>query len=487
MAVVRNEVSLGTAKGVPIFLALIVAYTSYTITGPLAIQYLLNPPEGVPQRITAGLAITIANYLLVIPVAVTYLRILIIVWRDPGYVPLGPPREGTEPEPAPGLEDFWMRDVFACDPRGVPIWCSHCNAWKPDRAHHNQDCGRCTTKMDHFCPWVGGVVGERSYKFFVQFNFYSFLLSTFTTGVLAFFVAEQKESSVLKVQWLVALGLAGFFCLFTVGMVLNSLYMVFRNVTTIENIDSHFRKMLIAVRLPPEMQGQTLNGPPPPPDVHLRHEVSPSRSGDSARPLTSEIDDPSHSSYFTNLQASRPPRRSSLLPYQDRIWKGTVTYPIHLPSDRPPLPAPEPRIFAILETLPGMNPWDLGSAWLNFKAVFGEKPHDWLLPVKHSPCCDHSSLVSWYPLGPDFEELLIEAGLMPRPSSLPPPKHEHHFSSRNAASRKRRRKRRLDNGWQDGERPDGWMSEKEARRIRNSARRSLNGVPPPTAGSDMVR
>lgn len=42
----RNKVSLVTAKVVPIFLSLIIAYTSYVITGPLAVGYLLNPPEG---------------------------------------------------------------------------------------------------------------------------------------------------------------------------------------------------------------------------------------------------------------------------------------------------------------------------------------------------------------------------------------------------------------------------------------------------------
>lgn len=53
----------------------------------------------------------------------------------------------------PGLEEFYSRDVFQCDPRGLPIWCGHCNAWKPDRAHHCSDIGRCVRNMDHFCPW----------------------------------------------------------------------------------------------------------------------------------------------------------------------------------------------------------------------------------------------------------------------------------------------------------------------------------------------
>ena len=62
--------------------------------------------------------------------------------------------------------------------------------------------------MDHFCPWVGGLVGEKSYKFFVQFNFYSAVLSAYTMSAFAYFVAQKKESTDLEVQWLIALGLS---------------------------------------------------------------------------------------------------------------------------------------------------------------------------------------------------------------------------------------------------------------------------------------
>ena len=201
----RNKVSVATAKVVPVLLALIIAYTSYTITGPLAVEYLLNPSKDLPRRTAVGLAIPIAYYFLLLPVAFSYLRLVIAVWWKPGYTSIGPPREETASDLAPGLEDFWRRDVFACDSYGYPIWCSQCNNWKPDRTHHNQDVGRCTMKMDHFCPWVGGVVGERSYKFFVQFNAYSFLLSAYTMSVLAFYVAERKETAGLEIQWLIAL------------------------------------------------------------------------------------------------------------------------------------------------------------------------------------------------------------------------------------------------------------------------------------------
>jgi len=480
-----------TSRIIPVFLFLVAAYVSYVITGPLAIQYLLNPPnDRIPRRVTAGLAIPIAYLAILIPVAVSWLRLMTVVLKSPGYIPLGPKRTGEEPEPAPGIDEISRRDVFACDANGLPIWCTHCNVWKPDRVHHNQDVGRCTMKMDHFCPWVGGVVGERSFKFFVQFNFYSFLLSGYAMSVLAYYVSEpgRGRGTTLQVQWYIALGLSGFFCLFTWGMAFNGVWMILRNVTSVENINPDTRTMLVAVLLPPKLQGRELNGPPAPPQpAYIASDNSPTRSGDSQRPLTSDIDDPSHSSYFTSSNSRRHRRQSPVLPYQSQIWRGTVTYPLYFPTDRPPLPAPEFRTFAILETLPGMNIWDLGSSFENFCAVFGHRLHDWILPLKHSPCCDHSSLISQYPLGPDFEELLIEAGLEARPADLPPRENAHmSLEARNDRRRKRRKRRRkLDPAWQNGERPDTYYIEKEARRVRRERRKS--GLDAPMAEAHVVR
>lgn len=77
--------------------------------------------------------------------------------RDPEENPWTPP----DPNPdSPGLEAFYSKDVFACEADGRPKWCSECRQWKPDRAHHSSEMGRCVRKMDHLCPWVGGMVSE---------------------------------------------------------------------------------------------------------------------------------------------------------------------------------------------------------------------------------------------------------------------------------------------------------------------------------------
>lgn len=56
------------------------------------------------------------------------------------------------------------------------------------------------------------------------------------------------------------------------------------------------------------------------------------------------------------------------------------------------------RLFAILRGEPRENPWDLGFRG-NWRSVMGNNPAEWLLPIRHSPCCDHESMRSDYQLG----------------------------------------------------------------------------------------
>ena len=104
-----------------------------------------------------------------------------------------------------------------------------------------------------------------------------------------------------------------------------------------------------------------------------------------------------------NFYASRPPHWTP--PFT------TVTYPATPSAPRVVSPEQAHRHFAVLHTRPGENPFDLGSYLANMREVMGNSILDWLIPLKLSPCADHSRHESAYALGPVVQKIKGDVGL----------------------------------------------------------------------------
>ncbi|KAJ5165212.1 Zinc finger DHHC-type palmitoyltransferase [Penicillium coprophilum] len=407
---VQKRVNVVVSRLIPPVLLGAVVYASYAVTKPLCIDYLIHPLPSYNRgpRAGAGAAIIAIYYVLLIPMVVSYLHLYYHVMWDPGYLPLGEQKLADDenakqlkrhrgkkssrkadpektnqadadvergsistavgiPVQSDGwLESFYTKDVFVCQEDGRPLWCSTCGQYKTDRAHHCRELGRCVRKMDHYCPWVGGVVSETSLKFFIQFVSYTAIFCTFVLIVSAYYTAEiRRETGGANAYWCVCIGLSGLFAFFTAGMTLSSVQMGIFNITTIENLNRRSAVWTLAVRVPEYL--------------------------------------------LERLWAAESP------------WAPTfrmVSYPLQTPSSptgpQTTIPSQgERHVFAILHTLPGENPFDLGSPLKNLQQVMGYNIADWLLPIKQSPCADHSSNESHFAMGPVVTRLKLEAGLVP--------------------------------------------------------------------------
>ncbi|PYI02406.1 palmitoyltransferase pfa5 [Aspergillus sclerotiicarbonarius CBS 121057] len=425
MARPDKRINLAVARAIPPFLLCVSVYACYIVTKPLCIDYLIHPLPKYHRssRVGAGAAILAVFYILIIVVITTYLQLLYNVVRNPGYLSRAPPpikEQDTEPsdrhhqkkrrqrkgrtaekldkteldvERSPdcnangdaspldmtALENFYTKDVFVCQEDGRPLYCSTCCHYKPDRAHHCREVDQCVLKMDHFCPWVGGVVSETSFKFFIQFVFYTMLFCVFSLIVCATFTAEiRRETGGANVHLAIGIGLSSLFGLFTFGMTLSSLQLTMLNMSTIENLNRRSAVWTLAIRVPNQMLAR------------LNPE---SRWAPTFRTITYPL----------------PP--TSLDPEAAREYQ----------------PAGEQHVFAILQTLPGENPFDLGSSFRNLQQVLGYSIIDWFLPLKQSPCADRTG-ESFYELGPVVSRLKKEAGLeSPRePQSRQTDTHKRH-------------------------------------------------------------
>lgn len=180
------------------------------------------------------------------------------------------------------------------------------------------------------------------------------------------------------------------FGIFTLGMTLSSVQLAMYNLTTIENLNRRSAVWTLAIRVP----------------KHMLSKLDPeSRWAPTFRTITYPL----------------PP-----MPLNAEATAEHQQYP----------PTGEQHVFAILQTLPGENPFDLGTSFKNLQQVLGYSILDWLFPLKQSPCADHSSLESAFALGPVVQRLKAEAGL------------EHpvtaHGEPRDRSSKRKRRRGRAE-------------------------------------------
>ncbi|KAI0415764.1 DHHC palmitoyltransferase-domain-containing protein [Xylaria grammica] len=392
-----------TTRIVPVFLAAAVAYATYVVVARICVDYLLR---SLHENGTAT-AILVIYFVFLLLMVGTYARTLYNANFDPGVVPLGPratqrAKDGNQMRRAygaddiegrayesgpdnnpdsPGLETFYSRDAFVCETDGRPKWCSECCNWKQDRVHHSREIGRCVYRMDHYCPWVGGMIGEKSFKFFVQFTTYASLFCAVVLGANAYALRRQAGQGVSPDSFfLAAIVIAAFFGLFAFLMTVTSARYILQNMTNVDILSFRQKVYQLAVRVPRGTRSD-----------RFRIVVYP----------------------LPKLTSDSGGRKGGIkrLKSNDHMSEGQAdTLPA---SSRDDLAT---RTFAILETGPGENPWDLGP-WRNWQSVMGTSPFDWLLPIRHSPCANHESLESLYSMDRILNQLRDRYGLPAGPPS----------------------------------------------------------------------
>ena len=387
------------------------------------VHYLLKPriPASNSRPRTAAAILTVYCILFLL-LATTFFRLLYVVINNPGFVPRGSQyyenqtrsrgrrkdhrhktehydekaqadsargsttaqstRGGNVPHiiPQAALSDTTMlqqildQDIYTCEGDGKPTWCSTCYNYKPSRAHHCREVGRCVYKMDHFCPWAGGIISATSFKFFTQFVFFTAVYSLYNLVHMAVWVAElRQKTGELNVHWIITLAFGAFFGLFTGGMALSSMQFIFLNTTTIENLTRRTKVWQFAVR------------------VHRPRDLPPNP--------------PFNTVTFT---AANEPTATDAQPGS--------------------------KVYAILHTKRGENPYDLGYLG-NWKSVMGEHWWQWLLPVHYSPCAQSTGNHGQYEMGDAARKMLAAAGLSTTESTTKTGKGHGHRKRRRRKSR----------------------------------------------------
>ncbi|KAH8838491.1 hypothetical protein MCOR27_008862 [Pyricularia oryzae] len=408
---------------IPMFLAGAVVFSSYVVIDKVCYGHFYSQGwTRTAHAITAILAISLLFMTL------SYMRLFHMIVRNPGLVPSPKhdaksqdpeaPHDMTSPsESRPGgriingpgdpevqlneipslrpdrpeLEVFYGLEAFVCDAYGKPRYCTNCATWKPDRAHHSGEIGRCVRKMDHYCPWVGGMVAETSFKFFVQFVFYATVFCTICLVPAAIVLNAQMRSGLgVDPMVCVVVGLGAFFGLFSSTMTFNCMRFLALNTTNIDAIDYDSKCYRLAIRVPDE--DATHRG------AVFCPVVSFPLHRDAFRPRWAERD--------IGPDDETDEQRDERWARLDRqAGEQSARTRAHI------APAARRRYYAVVTTKPGENPWHMGSVYLNICSVMGNRVFDWFLPMRQSPCINEQSDQGFYRFGPLLETLRSRHGL----------------------------------------------------------------------------
>ncbi|ODV60395.1 palmitoyltransferase PFA5 ASCRUDRAFT_70914 [Ascoidea rubescens DSM 1968] len=171
---------------------------------------------------------------------------LLIVIKGPGLLPQKiPPYTYNNP-----ILDHQIPEYFYCNRDGLPFWCSTCNSIKPLRTSHSSELGHCIPKMDHFCIWIGIVIGKKNYKIFFLFILHFFFLILFVfVSTLIYFPEHIKDvindTERINPNFIIILFISFLWLSILYGLISQHFYLIFNNQTTIEKLNQErYKKAL---------------------------------------------------------------------------------------------------------------------------------------------------------------------------------------------------------------------------------------------------
>ncbi|KAL6705688.1 palmitoyltransferase pfa5 [Coniothyrium glycines] len=339
----EQHLGQATSVVVPLLECGALAFVTWVLVYQICVQYLVNPEDGLRQnfdiqpRRATGIALISLYAVLLLLVLLPWLRLLQMIWSRPDILPLG---DSSNEKASASTKDFAFDryDAFICDYQGLPLWCEKCRNWKPDRTHHCKELGRCVRKMDHYCPWAGGIIAESTHKFFMQFVFFGTLYTTYTWVVTAIFLAERSSKMGSRPgTWIATLAVAVVFCIFGFSMTCMTGWNLMINYTSVEGIQRGGVQNIafLISRMPPR--------------------------ADSAQIST---------------QSTTPPSSSKKSPNNDSEDHWPVLCTVQRSSG---------KSYAVMQTQALEHPWYTGllSGW---KDTMGTNVIDWFLPLRQSPC-----------------------------------------------------------------------------------------------------
>lgn len=128
---------------------------------------------------------------------------------------------------------------FFCDKDGFPFWCTECQSLKAPRTTHLRDMKHCVLRFDHYCVWVGTVIGRDNYRPFLKFVLYVDCLFLMALIFLARYTRLNYDRGTKDINHnYIVLYIVSFFgLLFVMILTVSNVRYIMHNFTTIDDLN----------------------------------------------------------------------------------------------------------------------------------------------------------------------------------------------------------------------------------------------------------
>jgi palmitoyltransferase len=208
---------------VPFLVLLVFGYSDY------AIGYRLGYKE-IFQHHTHGAAITLW-VLLGFSQTITFYYWLQVYIKGPGKSPVFPAFDLYA-----NIES--LPEYFMCDENGYPYWCTTCQSLKVPRSFHSRRTGYCILKFDHYCIWLGSLLGVSNYIFFFKLAVWFVVMIIIALVFLIVYTKPNRDrgSHSIDGNFIAMYVVGGFWFIMAGGLVVSHIWYVLRGTTTMDDL-----------------------------------------------------------------------------------------------------------------------------------------------------------------------------------------------------------------------------------------------------------
>ena len=248
---------------VPFLVLLAFAYSNY------AIGYRLGYKE-IYEHNSHGAAITLW-VLFGFSQTITFYYWLQVYIKGPGMSPVFPAFDLYA-----NIDS--LPEYFMCDENGYPYWCTTCQSLKVPRSFHSRRSNYCILKFDHYCIWLGSLLGVSNYIYFFKLAVWLIVMIIIALVFLIVYTKSNRDRGTHAIDgnFIAMYVVAGFWFIMAGGLLVSHIWYILRGLTTMDDLSVKQQKRYLRWQQA-KQAGKAGNRPSPRQEdgkryINLRHQ-----------------------------------------------------------------------------------------------------------------------------------------------------------------------------------------------------------------------